>query len=417
VISTSVVDALDPSRTVAELRELAALTSDERGAQRVAWGPVWREARGWLRERLDALGLDVRTDAAGNTWATLRGRSDELIAIGSHLDSVPDGGWLDGALGVLAGLEVMRALAAGEPPSRSVVLIDWADEEGARFGHSLLGSSAAAGLLDVEAARGLSDRDGVALADALAEHEVELERMPDAAEERPELAAYLELHIEQGPVLEREGLPLAAVRGCFGVRRERVRFGGESAHAGATPLELRHDPVLAAARFALAAREAAREHGGLATVGAVQAEPGIPTAVAAACTATVDLRHEDPDALAALHAATRAAARAAAEPERTTVEAEPLWSIDPIPFDAGLVEAASEVVSELGGRAEPLPSGALHDAAAMARAGVPTVMLFVQSRGGLSHTAAEDTDEAHLELAVRALAGLTARVMEGRRPV
>jgi len=404
------VDALDPSRTVAELHELAALTSDERGAQRVAWGPVWREARGWLRERLDALGLDVRADAAGNTWATLRGRSDELIAIGSHLDSVPDGGWLDGALGVLAGLEVMRALAAGEPPPRSVVLIDWADEEGARFGHSLLGSSAAAGVLDVEAARGLSDRDGVALPDALAEHDVALERMPDAADERPELAAYLELHIEQGPVLEREGLPLAAVRGCFGVRRERMRFGGESAHAGATPLELRRDPVLAAAMFALAARKAAREHGGLATVGALRAEPGIPTAVAASCTATIDLRHEDPAALATLHEVTRAAAVAAAEAEGASVDVEPVWSIDPIPFDAELVATASELVSELGGRAEPLPSGPLHDAAAMARAGVPTVMLFVQSRGGLSHTAAEDTDEAHLELAVRALAGLLSRL-------
>jgi beta-ureidopropionase / N-carbamoyl-L-amino-acid hydrolase len=405
------VDTLDPARTVAELRELAALTSDERGAQRVAWGPVWREARGWLRERLDALGARVRTDAAGNTWATLRGRSDELIAIGSHLDSVPDGGWLDGALGVLAGLEVMRALAAGEPPPRSVVLIDWADEEGARFGHSLLGSSAAAGVLDVEAARGLSDRDGVALADALAAHEVELERMPDAADERPALAAYLELHIEQGPVLEREGLPLAAVRGCFGVRRERIRFGGESAHAGATPLELRRDPVLAAALFALAAREAARGHNGLATVGALTAAPGIPTAVAASCTATVDLRHEDREMLHRLHDATLSAAAAAAEAEGATVDVEPLWSIDPIPFDPGLVAAASEVVSELGARADPLPSGPLHDAAAMARAGVPTVMLFVQSRGGLSHTAAEDTDESHLELAVRALAALTQRLL------
>jgi N-carbamoyl-L-amino-acid hydrolase len=407
------VDALDPARTVAELRELAALTSDERGAQRVAWGSVWREARGWLRERLDALGLDVRTDPAGNTWATLRGRSDGLIAIGSHLDSVPDGGWLDGALGVLAGLEVMRALAASEPPPLSVVLIDWADEEGARFGHSLLGSSAAAGVLDVEGARGLRDRDGVALADALAENGVELERMPEAAVQRPELSAYLELHIEQGPVLEREGLPLAAVRGCFGVRRERLRFTGQSAHAGATPLELRRDPVLAAALFALTVREAARGHGGLATIGAIAAEPGIPTAVAASCAATVDLRHEDAETLHRLYEATLAAAAGAGEAEGVTVETEPLWSIDPIPFDPGLVEAASEVVSDLGGRAEPLPSGPLHDAAAMARAGVPTAMLFVQSRGGLSHTAAEDTDPEYLVLGVRALAGLTRRVVEG----
>jgi hydantoinase/carbamoylase family amidase len=406
------VDALDPTRVVAELRELAALTSDERGAQRVAWSPVWRQAREWMRERLDALPVTVHRDPAGNVWATLRGRSDRLIALGSHLDSVPDGGWLDGALGVLAGLEVLRALAAaGEPPPVGVTLVDWADEEGSRFGHSLLGSSAAAGLLDVEGVQALRDRDGVALADALAENDVALARMPQAAAERPELAAYLELHIEQGPVLEREDLPLAAVRGCFGVRRERLRFAGESAHAGATPLELRRDPLLAAARFALAARDAAREHDGLATVGAVRAEPGIPTAVAARCEVTVDLRHEDLTALDALRDAVHAAAHAAAETEGATVDAEPVWTIDPIPFDPGLIEAARTAVAELGGRAEPLPSGPLHDAAAMARAGVPTAMLFVQSRGGLSHTAAEDTDEAHLELAVRALAGLTERVL------
>jgi beta-ureidopropionase / N-carbamoyl-L-amino-acid hydrolase len=404
------VDVLDPARTVAELRELAALTSDERGAQRVAWTPVWATARAWLRERLEALPVRISEDAAGNVWSLLPGRGTRVVALGSHLDSVPDGGWLDGALGVLAGLEVLRALAAAGEPPVTVALVEWADEEGARFGHSLLGSSAAAGLLDAGAARPLRDRDGVALADALAEHGVALERMPEAAGQRPALDAYLELHIEQGPVLEREGLPLAAVRGCFGVRRERLRFTGQSAHAGATPLDLRRDPVLAAARFALDVREAARARRGLATVGALRAQPGIPTAVAASCEATVDLRHEDPAELAALHEAARTAAQAAAEAEGTEVEIEPLWAIEPVPFDAELVEAAREAVAALGGRAEPLPSGPLHDAAAMARAGVPTAMLFVQSRGGLSHTAAEDTDEAHLELAVRALAALTERV-------
>jgi N-carbamoyl-L-amino-acid hydrolase len=406
------MDALDPARTVAELRALAELTADERGAQRVAWGPMWREARAWLRERLDELPVQISRDAAGNTWATLPGRSDRLLALGSHLDSVPDGGWLDGALGVLAGLEVLRALAArSEPPALGVTLVDWADEEGARFGHSLLGSSAAAGLLDAGGAASLRDRDGVALADALAENDVELAGMNAAADQRPDLAAYLELHIEQGPVLEREGLPLAAVRGCFGVRRGRVRFRGQSAHAGATPLELRHDPVLAAARFALAARGAAHELGGLATVGAVRAEPGIATAVAASCEVTVDLRHEYLEGLDALRLAVETGAAAAAAVEGVEQESEPLWSIDPIPFDDALVGDAQAVVAELGGRAEPLSSGPLHDAAVMARAGVPTAMLFVQSRGGLSHTAAEDTDEEHLELAVRALGRLAERVL------
>jgi N-carbamoyl-L-amino-acid hydrolase len=308
------------------------------------------------------------------------------------VDSVPDGGWLDGALGTLAALEVLRA--AGERPPRSLVLVDWADEEG-RFGHSLLGSSAASGNVDLKALRA-----------AGAGEVIDLDALAAAEQERPPLAAYLELHIEQGPVLERDGAPLAAVSGTFGVRRDRFTFRGRAAHAGATPLDARRDPVAAASRLVLAARETAARIRGLATIGALTASPGTPTAIAASCAATVDARHADADSLDELHAALRDAADAAAEAEGCRVEREALWAIDPIAFDPWLVAKATEVVAGLGTPHDPLPSGPLHDAAEMARAGVPTAMLFVRSRGGVSHTAEEDSDADDLRLAVRALGEL-----------
>ena len=209
---------LDPTRARDDLRALRELTGDEHGAQRVAWTETWARARDWLRERLDELPVEVETDAAGNLWATLPGRSDRTVVLGSHVDSVPDGGWLDGALGVLGGLEVLRAIAArGERPPVTVALVDWADEEGARFGRSLLGSSLATGGLDPATLRDVSDRDGVTLRDALADHGVELDAAPNARKRLDDAAAYLELHIEQGPVLERDGLALGVVTGTAGV--------------------------------------------------------------------------------------------------------------------------------------------------------------------------------------------------------
>jgi hydantoinase/carbamoylase family amidase len=390
---------MEPDRVLADLRALAELTSDERGAQRVAFTDRWRAARAFLRGRLDALEVEVREDAAQNLWATLTGEREPAVAVGSHLDSVPDGGWLDGALGTLSALEVLRS--AGPRPPRSLTLVDWADEEG-RFGHSLLGSSASAGTVELDALRA-----------AGAAEVLDLERLPRAASERPPLAAYLELHIEQGPILERDGAPLAAVSGTYGVRRDRVTFRGRAAHAGATPLDARRDPVAAAAQLVLAAREAAAAAGGLATVGALAARPGTPTAVAASCTATVDARHADADGIRELHAALRRAAAAAAEAEGCELHTEGLWTIDPVPFDPWLVARATDVVAGLGSPHDPLPSGPLHDAAEMARAGVPTAMLFVRSRGGVSHSAEEDSDAGDLRLAVRAL-GELARAASSR---
>ncbi len=170
---------MNARRVIADLRELAVRTSTPDGAQRLAWGPVWRDARAWFTSKVAELGLRIETDSAGNNWVTLPGASPATVIIGSHLDSVPNGGWLDGCLGVMAALEALRMHASARPPV-TIKLVDWADEEGARFGRSLLGSSAAAGSLKVDEVRELKDRQGTRLVDALGDSGVALDRMLDA---------------------------------------------------------------------------------------------------------------------------------------------------------------------------------------------------------------------------------------------
>ena len=257
--------AIDAGRVVADLRELHALTGTDAGAQRVCWTETWRQAQSLLAERLGELGLEPERDEAGNVWAYLEGDAEPALAVGSHVDSVPDGGWLDGALGVMAALGVVRAWAeSGERPPRTLAFVDWADEEGARFGRSLFGSSAFSGTLVPDEARELRDSEGVSIVDALAENGVELDRVLEAGSRRSRLGAYLELHIEQGPVLEAEGLRSAAVNGCVGIERHRFRFRGQASHAGTTPMDRRRDAGLAAADAALAhraGRAEPRRHG------------------------------------------------------------------------------------------------------------------------------------------------------------
>src|SRR5262245_58191269 len=225
---------LQPKRTVEELKQLRALTGDADGAQRVAFTDTWMAARAWMREKLSQLPVEVAIDEAGNQWATLRGASERELLIGGHIDSVPDGGWLDGSLNVLAGLEVLRRIAADGVPPVTVSLVDWADEEGARFGLSLFGSSAASGNLDLENARRLRDRGGEAMPDVLAKCGVRFDGVLDAGRRLRSAAAYLELHIEQGPVLESMGLPLGVVTGTFAAERHQITFAGQAAHAGST---------------------------------------------------------------------------------------------------------------------------------------------------------------------------------------
>jgi N-carbamoyl-L-amino-acid hydrolase len=403
---------VDTARAVASLKHLRELTGDEDGAQRVAWTPTWRTAREWLEQELAGIeGVAVETDPAGNLWATAPGDSERSVVLGGHLDSVPDGGWLDGALNVVAALETLRALAP-EPRALTLRLVDWADEEGARFGRSLLGSSACAGSLDPDSVRGLTDREGVALPDALAEQGVDLDRALEAGAQLEHVAAYLELHIEQGPVLERLDLPLGAVLGTFGVQRHAVTFTGQHAHAGSTPMDVRRDAFLAAARSALAFREDAAARADVrATTGVVKVSPGIVTAFNGRCELSLDQRALDPEVLAEMLEAARAASERIAAEEGCEVAWKRVWEIEPIPFDPELIDLADAVIEEVAGVSQRLPSGPLHDAAEMARV-LPTVMVFVRSLRGLSHTKEEDTPEADLELSVRALHALAVRTLD-----
>ncbi len=407
--------ALDPGRTVAELRELQEVTGDENGAQRVAWTETWERARQWLREKVAGTGAVETVDAAGNQWFTLRGESDRAVLIGGHVDSVPNGGWLDGCLNVLAGVEVLRRIAGEGDPSLTVRLVNWADEEGARFGRSLFGSSAAAGSMsDQDELRERKDADGVALPDALREHGVELESALNARSELEGAAAYLELHIEQGPVLESLGLPLGVVLGTFGVERHGITFRGQAAHAGSTPMDKRRDALAGAARLELEIREIAKRtgEGAVCTMGGVVTKPGIVTSVVETAECLLDQRHLSSEKLAAMLDDAKAASERFAADEDIEVEWNRIWNIEPILFDEGLIELADESIRAVSGASHHLPSGPLHDAAEVARAGVPTVMLFVQSLRGLSHTKLEDTKEEHLELAVHALDRLTTKTIE-----
>jgi hydantoinase/carbamoylase family amidase len=411
---------LDPARTVAELKELRELTGDENGAQRVAWTETWERARGWLREKLEGLPLEEEIDAAGNQWWTLRGASDRAVLIGGHIDSVPNGGWLDGALNVVAGAEVLRRLAGDGSPATTVRLVNWADEEGARFGRSLFGSSAAAGsMADQDELRERRDAEGVSLPDAVGAYGVDLDRALEAGSQLEGAAVYLELHIEQGPVLESLDLPLGVVLGTFGVERHQVTFRGQAAHAGSTPMDKRRDALAGAAKLELEIREIASRvgDGAVCTMGGVVTKPGIVTSVVETAECLLDQRHLDANQLAEMLSNAEAASRRFAREEDVDVEWQRIWNIEPILFDEGLISLADEAIREVAGESHRLPSGPLHDAAEVARAGVPTVMLFVQSLRGLSHTKLEDTKEEHLELSVQALDRLAdktiARVASG----
>jgi N-carbamoyl-L-amino-acid hydrolase len=407
--------SVDPPRTIEELKELRALTGNADGAQRVAFTPMWVKAREWLRRRFSGLPVSMEQDEAGNFWATLRGTSPRELLIGGHIDSVPNGGWLDGCLNTLAGVEILRRINdeyGGKPPV-TVRLVDWADEEGARFGKSLFGSSACSGRLNLEEARTLADRNGLRLADALREHEIDLENVKACRSQLANAAAYLELHIEQGPVLLDLDLPLGAVLGTFGVERHAITFRGQAAHSGSTPMNRRRDAFLAAAKMSPEIYEIAkRSCAGVCTIGSCTTKPGIVTSVVEECRITLDQRHLDPAALARMHSEARTASERFAREANVAVEWERLWHIAPQPFHPELIDLCNAAIAETCGVSHRLPSGPLHDAAEVAAAGVPTVMMFVQSLHGISHNKIEDTKEEHLELAIRAFDLLASKTME-----
>jgi len=406
---------VDAKAAIDLLKELRALTADENGAQRLAWSPVWLKARTWFQFKLSELPVEHHVDDAGNSWATLPGAAEATLILGSHLDSVPNGGWLDGCLGVIAGFAVMRRIAEeynGKPPI-TIRLVAWADEEGARFGRSLFGSSAFAGTHSIDQDRGRTDAGGNRLEDALASCGVNIEAIGNAGLERRNAAAYLELHIEQGPVLESMGLSLAAVLGTKGVERHAITFHGQEAHSGSTPMTARRDALAAAAKLALEIRTIAKRHpDAVCTIGSVKTFPGIVTAVVGRCEVTLDQRDLNAEVLATMYREAQEKSHQFAEEEGCTVEWSRIWNIAPVPFHSELIELCEEAIRETAGRSHRMPSGPLHDAAEVSRAGIPTVMLFVQSLRGISHNKIEDTREEHLQLAITAFDRLASRTMD-----
>jgi hydantoinase/carbamoylase family amidase len=309
---------------------------------------------------------------------------------------------------VMVALEALNRYAGGSKPPVTLRLVDWADEEGARFGKSLFGSSAAAGRLNVAEVRELRDAEGTMLVDALRQNGVALETMLDARHElgRIDARAYLEMHIEQGPVLESMNKSAGVVLGTFGLERHMIRFVGQAAHSGSTPIAMRRDAFLAAAATALECREIARRHskpgaGVVCTVGVVKVEPGIVTAVPGVCEISIDQRALDATVLAQMVREAREASRKYAEENNVSVEWRPLFRIEPRPFDPHLLQLCEDAVREVTGDAPKLPSGPLHDAAEMVPL-MPVVMLFAYSARGLSHCKEEDTPEEHLERAISA---------------
>jgi N-carbamoyl-L-amino-acid hydrolase len=402
---------LDTKRALADLKELRSLTQDEAGAQRVAFTETWLKALAFFHGKLDEIGVPYRQDAAGNTWATLEGERPEALLIGGHLDSVPNGGWLDGCWNVIAGLEVLRYLKAQGKPPVTIKLVNWADEEGARFGRSLYGSSAFSGHLDIESVRNLKDKAGVLLVDALKGVGLRLEDAPKAKLEQKDCAAYLELHIEQGPVLEDLDYPLGVVLGTVGVERNFISFHGQGAHSGSTPMNRRKDAFKAAGMMSQEIYTIAARHSGVCTIGSCVTKPGIVTSVVEDCTITLDQRHIDATKLAAMWADAQEAARRFAKECNVELAFGDLWRIEPIPFHPELIEFCDEAIKATAGKSWRLPSGPLHDAAEVCRAGIPTQMIFVQSLRGISHNKIEDTKEEHLEMSAVALAKLAERTI------
>lgn len=416
-MSISNVIEVDAQRTIDELKELRTLTGNEEGAQRVAFTSTWLAAREWLKTKLQSLPVNVEQDAAGNLWATLAGQSQDAILIGGHMDSVPNGGWLDGCLNVIAGLEVLRRFAAQGTPPLTIKLVDWCDEEGARFGRSLFGSSAFSGALDIDQVRDLKDRDGIRLEDAVRPCGIQLDHASQAQAGVERAKAYVELHIEQGPVLEGMSLPMGAVLGTFGVERHTITFTGQAAHSGSTPMAYRRDALAGVSRLHLAIRDIAVKHGGVCTVGSVKTKPGIVTAVVGEAEMTLDQRHLSADSLAAMYREAQEVSKQIATQEKLEVQWKTLWRIQPFPFHPELIELADQAIKEVCGVSHRLPSGPLHDAAEVCRTGIPTVMLFVQSLHGISHNKIEDTKEEHLALSVQALDRTVQKVVDWLRQI
>ncbi len=399
---------------IKDLRSLAAMTSDESGAHRVAWTPVWDKAVDWFKDMMTQEGAEISIDAAHNIFAKIPGETDEAVLIGSHLDCVPNGGWLDGALGVVAGMGALKRYGIhGKKPKKTLYVVCWADEEGARFGRSCIGSSAVSGALDVQEAARLEDNTGMSFTKALERYDMHVEDFPKARSQflDKNIKSYLELHIEQAPILENQGKSVACVYGITGCERQYITFKGQPAHSGA-PIPMRHDAFLAAAQASLAFREIGLKHDAYCTVGKVKVAPDVVTIFPGLCTISLDQRSIDDKVLKAIYDEAKEACLKAAADNKVEVSFEPVWSIPPTIFDSHLADLCKEAVKDETGEGTTMYSGPLHDAAEMAKF-LPSIMMFVKSTKGLSHCKEEDTPDADLEAGISAFLRLAEKVLNG----
>jgi len=397
---------INAERLLGDLRALSAIGGlADGGVDRLAWSDADLAGRRWFSERIQQAGLEARLDAALNVFGHVPGAAGPFLLTGSHLDSVPNGGRLDGAYGCVAALEVLRCLVeSADPIAQRVEVVGFSDEEGVRFATGLIGSLALAGELDVARLRQAQDWRGLPIDQVLAAAGREVDRLADAQRHLDSIAAFLELHIEQGPRMEATGTDLAVVTGIVGVHRQRILLVGEQNHAGTTPLPLRHDAGRAAARAVAGLYELVRSIDGdaVANVGFMQFEPGGVNVVPGRASFTLEVRHLDEAIVRRIVDAFVESLRKICSQEGCHMDAELLSWVPPAAMDPAQIGTLDQACHDVGREPGRLWSGAGHDAAVLARH-VPTGMLFVPSVGGLSHSPRESTSDEHLVLGARAL--------------
>ena len=379
------------------------------GYRRYAWTRADAAMREWFAGEADARGLDLVTDRAGNQWAWW-GDPDAAVAagrpgvvIGSHLDSVPDGGAFDGPLGVVSAMAVIDALRRqGFVPSRPIAVANFMDEEGARFGIACAGSRLITGRLDADKARGLRDGEGITMAEAMTAAGHHTDHVGRDDETLRRIGTFVELHVEQGRGLVDVDRPVAVGSAIWPHGRWRLDLDGEANHAGTTRLEDRSDPMLVLAATVLAAREAAELHGCVATVGKVRVEPNGVNAIPSRVTAWLDARGRGEDEVRAVVAAAEAAGARAGGGGAGNPAVEESWTPETV-FDVPLAERLSHLLGE----APRLSTGAGHDAGILAAAGISTAMLFVRNPTGISHSPAEFAEREDCHRGVEALTRVT----------
>ena len=386
------------------------------GYRRYSWTEADVSCRAWFTDQANKRGLTVEPDNNGNLWAWWGPRAPNAVVTGSHLDSVPDGGGYDGALGVVAALAAVDNLKSKSfHPERPVAITVWTEEEGARFGVSCLGSRLLAGAIAPDAARTLTDDAGLTLAAAMAAAGVDAQLIGPRDDLLMSIGAFVELHVEQGRALAPLGAAVGVAEGIWPHGRWRLDFTGRPDHAGTARLADRNDPMLPYASTVLAARQAAQQHGSLATLSKVIAEPGGVNGVSAAVKAWLDARAGDEETLRETVTTVRSAAEKSCTEHGVMLTVRPESYTPPVRFDARLRDRIAGVLAAAGMTAPVLPTGAGHDAGVLA-ARIPTAMLFVRNPTGVSHSPAEHAEVADCEAGVRALAAVLEDLAGPARP-